>query len=552
MCKLLNSNKTNTILSHSLIQAGTKADLASLYSPGNLLVEHTEYCEDRHSYLLYARCNVSYGECPYCGIARNRIHSRYMRTITDLSILGVPSIIIFEARKFFCDNPACHRKTFAEQPGDEIFRYRRRTRRCEMVVTRHGLKTSSETAKKLLSAIGISVSGDTVLRDIHRMSIPTHPEVQKIGVDDWAFKKGVRYGSIIVSLNTRDVIDLLGDRDIESFKKWLDDHTQVKIVSRDRSTDYSAATAATGRNITEVADRFHLNKNMSDCVTKVIGSHYDDYRNAVRPNNGEDVQVKIDSRQVMFNEVKELQASGLTIAGIAKTLGIARQTVRKYMKYDSLPMRASKVRHPYFLYDSYVEEEYRHGKDLSKIFLEIKEQGFKGSLTPFYDHYNYLSDGHRGFRSKKEVEEMKKTPWIKREPLLPIRLIAHIVNKSIYNKEMQDKEVSLIEKLTQFGWFREIYDAASSFYDTIKGDKVSKLMTWLNSYAESPIKELCSFAYGIKMDLKAVQNAIELDISNGIVEGYVNKLKTLKRVMYGRASLELLKRKMVLSDMGFN
>ena len=119
-------------------------------------------------------------------------------------------------------------------------------------------------------------------------------------VDDWAFKKGVRYGSIIVSLNTRAVIDLLGDRDIESFKGWLDDHTQVKIVSRDRSTDYTAAIAATGRNITEVADRFHLNKNMSDCVTKVISSHYADYRNAVRPNNEEDVQVNIDFRQVML------------------------------------------------------------------------------------------------------------------------------------------------------------------------------------------------------------------------------------------------------------
>ena len=277
MCKLLNDSKTNTILSHSLTQAGTKADLASLYSPGNFLVEHTEYCESNHSYLLYARCNLPYGTCPYCGTVNHRIHSRYMRTITDLSILGIPSIIIFEVRKFFCDNPACHRKTFAEQPGDEIFRYRRRTRRCEMVISRYGLNTSSETAKKLLSAIGIGVSGDTVLRDLHRMSIPIHPEVQKIGVDDWAFKKGVKYGSIIVSLDAGSVIDLLGDRNIGSFKGWLDNHTQVKIVSRDRSTDYTAAIAATGRNITEVADRFHLSKNMSDCVTKVIGSHYDDY-----------------------------------------------------------------------------------------------------------------------------------------------------------------------------------------------------------------------------------------------------------------------------------
>ena len=111
------------------------------------------------------------------------------------------------------------------------------------------------------------LSGDTVLRDIHRMSVPERCEVKEIGVDDWAFRKGVTYGSIIVSLETGSVIDLLGDRDVKSFQAWLDEHVQVEVVSRDRSTDYTAAIAATGRNITEVADRFHLNMNMSDCVT---------------------------------------------------------------------------------------------------------------------------------------------------------------------------------------------------------------------------------------------------------------------------------------------
>ena len=475
-----------------------------------------------------------------------------MRTIADLSILGLPVVISFEARKFFCDNPDCRRKTFAEQPGDEVFRYRRRTRRCEMVVTQHGLNTSSESARKLLSAIGVRVSGDTVLRDIHRITVPEHREVHEIGVDDWAFRKGVTYGSIIVNLDTGSVIDLLGDRDVESFRGWLDSHALVKVVSRDRSTDYTAAIAATGRDITEVADRFHLNMNMSDCITKVIGSHYDDYRKSVRPEEEQETPAKTDSRQVMFNEVKELQAAGLKIAQIAKKLDIARQTVRKYMKYDSLPKRASKERHPYFLYDTYVEEEYRHGKDLKKIFLEIREQGFKGSLTPFYDHYHYLSDGHRGFRSKQEVAEMQKSPNTEREPLLPIRQIAHIVDKSIRKKKMHDKETSLVEKLMSFGWFRDIYGAAATFYDTIMGDNAGNLTLWLKAYAQSPLQELRSFAYGIQMDLKAVQNAITRDTSNGIVEGYVNKLKAVKRVMYGRASLELLKRKMVFSNLCFN
>lgn len=232
-----------------------------------------------------------------------------------------------------------------------------------MLVTQHGLKCSSESARRLLHAAGINVSGDTVLRDLHRMPIPEQPQVRDVGVDDWAYRTGVSYGSIIVSMETGEVIDLLGDREAESFQQWLDKHREVKLVSRDRSTDYSAAIAATKRDITEVADRFHLTKNMSDCVAKIISSHYDDCRQSMRHDDGPNVT---DSRQTMFNEVKELQSSGHNITQISKELGIARQTVRKYMKWESLPKRASKERHPYYLYDSFVEEEYKHGKDLQK------------------------------------------------------------------------------------------------------------------------------------------------------------------------------------------
>ena len=216
------------------------------------------------------------------------------------------------------------------------------------------------------------------------------------------------------------------------------------------------------------------------------------------------------------------------------------------------PKRAGKERLPYYLYDTYVEEEYRHGKDLRKIFLEIKGKGFPGSLTPFYDHYGYLSDGHHGHRSGQEAEKMKQRPNCDREPLLPIRQIAHIVDKSIRKEKMVHAEVALVEKMMSYGWFRDIYNAASSFYATIMGNDIDELDSWLDSYGKSPIKELRSFAYGIRMDLKAVRNAITLDTSNGIVEGFVNKLKAVKRVMFGRASLDLLKRKMVFSDLCFN
>lgn len=182
----------------------------------------------------------------------------------------------------------------------------------------------------------------------------------------------------------------------------------------------------------------------------------------------------------------------------------------------------------------------------------LKGKGVKGSLTPFYDHYRYLSDGHRGFRSKEDVEELKDVKVEKRESLLPIRQIAGIVDKSIRRKGMTQEEQSLIDKLQAYGWLRDTYNAAASFYNAIMGDDKDVLKALLDLYGQSPISELKSFAYGIKMDIKAVNNAIDLDTSNGIVEGYVNKLKTVKRVMYGRASIELLRRKMVFSKLGFN
>lgn len=98
---------------------------------------------------------------------------------------------------------------------------------------------------------------------------------------------------------------------------------------------------------------------------------------------------------------------------------------------------------------------------------------------------------------------------------------------------MVHAEVALVEKMMSYGWFRDIYNAASSFYATIMGNDIDELDSWLDSYGKSPIKELRSFAYGIRMDLKAVRNAITFDASNGIVEGFVNKLKAVKRVMFG-------------------
>ena len=377
--------------------------ISKIYLSSGLLVQNIEQSDG--VFHVYATSSSKEGTCPYCGHKSQKVHSRYVRVIHDLSILGHRVIIYLGVRKFFCHNHKCDKATFAEQPGTEVFRYRRRTCRCEVAVARQGISTSSNSASRLLSLLGIPVSSSTVLRDLHRLCPSSYEDVREIGVDDWAWRKGVTYGSIVIDLKEGRPIDLLGDRETDSFREWMQAHGQVELVSRDRSTDYSSAIAALDKPVTEVADKFHLVKNIYDRFGKLIAEHYDDYRRAVRKIEEVEEAVhetaaektpkpqKTDSRDIMFKEVKELQSKGFKPTTISKKLGIARQTATKYCRMERLPARNSKLRNQYYRYDKYVEQECAKGRSMSSIFEEIKSQGFSGSLTPFYDHYKYLSTG---------------------------------------------------------------------------------------------------------------------------------------------------------------
>lgn len=259
--------------------------ISQIYLSSELVIH--EAVHDNNVFHLYASSSLDYGSCPYCGHVSSQVHSRYFRTLQDMSILGERVVLHLEARKFFCHNADCQKKTFAEQPGDEVFRYRRRTCRCERTVARHGISVSSGSASHLLAHMGISISPSTILRDLHRISTPEYGNVEVVGVDDWAWRKGVTYGSILIDYTNGRPIDLLGDRETESFHGWLERHEKVRMVSRDRSTDYSSAIASTGRHITEVADKFHLVKNITDRMKKLVAENYADYRKAARCGENE-------------------------------------------------------------------------------------------------------------------------------------------------------------------------------------------------------------------------------------------------------------------------
>ena len=536
--------------------------ISEIYLSSGLLVQNIE--QSGGMLHVYATSSSEEGTCPYCGQKSKKVHSRYVRVIHDLSILGYGAVIHLGVRKFFCQNHECAKTTFAEQPGTEVFRYRRRTCRCEVAVARHGISASSNSASRLLSLLGIPVSSSTVLRDLHRMHPSSYEDVREVGVDDWAWRKGVTYGSIVIDLKEGWPIDLLDDRDTDSFREWMQGHVQVGLVSRDRSTDYSSAIAALDRTVTEVADKFHLVKNIYDRFGKLIAEHYDDYRRAVRKDEEVEEVVqestggktskpqKTDSRDIMFREVKELQSKGFKPTAISKKLGIARQTATKYCKMEILPARNSKLRNQYYRYDKYVEQECAKGRPMCSVFEEIKSQGFSGSLTPFYDHYKYLSDGHRGYRPKGWKPVTENHPKDNRSELVPIKALTAMVDKAIRQKDMTEEEIDTMRILNTLGWFREMYDATKKFHAVITGSDTAELIRWMKRFWKTSIATLKTLIIGIMKDFKAVRNTIRLNVTNGITEGYVNKLKAVKRLMYGRAGIELLKNKLVLEHVLFN
>lgn len=534
--------------------------LSSLYENSNLCIESAEKIGDQ--YHLYGRSSTQYGICPYCGTASHRVHSRYFRTITDLPVLGSGVIIHFQARKFFCEGESCPHKTFAEQPGNEVFRYRRRTRRCELLVARQGSACSSNQAKRLLSAMNIPLSSGTILRDMHRISVPDVSSVRKIGVDDWAFRKGVTYGSIVVNLENGTFLTLLSDRECDSFRNWLDLHPNISVVSRDRSSDYSAAIASTQRDIIEVADRFHLIKNLSDKISKLINERFADYKKLIRPEIvkiSEDkaskkplllpVSKRVDKRQVHFDAVKKMRAKGISIEKIAKSVGISKPTVIKYIGLEALPQRGHSARNAYHLYEDRVSTEYlEEGISLQRIWEKLVSEGAKFGSSAFYEHFKYLTKIKQGISRANLDDKTTRVIEEAKAPLLSPIVMSVITDKYIRGKDLTPEEAEFIATMRKLSWFIEICAAAKEFYEIVNKSDILKLRSWIEHYKDSSISYLKSFIYGLRHDMAAVENALRYPISNGILEGYVNKLKTIKRSMYGRAGIELLAVKMYLAE----
>ena len=232
--------------------------------------------------VISACSKKDHARCPCCNRLSHSVHSFYTRRLLDLPITDTPVSIHLNMRKFYCPNKDCKRKIFSEQPGSEISRYARMTGRVNLRLENVLIETSCRKGSKLSEIIRTPVSPSKALRMIHSLPMKATGEIKTLGVDDWAYRRGVSYGTILVNMDTGKPIDILSGRDGKELKVWLKSHPEIQHICRDRSSAYSAAVSETIPTALQVADRFHLVKNLSESIFEIIRSEYSDIMNSLK------------------------------------------------------------------------------------------------------------------------------------------------------------------------------------------------------------------------------------------------------------------------------
>src|SRR3954451_24648351 len=364
--------------------------------PGGLVVERVLPEPDRVT--VVARSRLPTSPCPDCRAPSSRVHSRYERRLADLPWQGRPVAVRLQARRFFCAEPACPRRTFAERLPGVARPSARRSERLADVQRQgaHGL--GGEAGTSLSARLAMPTSADTLLRLANSARRPEPPVPRVLGVDEWAWRKGRRYGTILVDLERNAVIDLLPDRDAGSFAAWLRDHPGVEVVARDRADVYADGARRGAPRAVHVADRWHLLRNLGEAVRTAVGAHHAAVRRARRGSVAERAgperaasittrearqAARHEPRQARYAEVRRLSDAGATVSAIARACELDRQTVRKWLR-EGGPGTWDRSAGPGILapYLDQLERRWAEGsRNATRLWQELVGLGFKGGQS---------------------------------------------------------------------------------------------------------------------------------------------------------------------------
>jgi transposase len=523
--------------------------------------------------------------CPCCSQPSCAIHSHYDRTITDLPWAHLSVRLRAHVRKFFCRNPACERKVFTERFPLLVAPSARRTQRLATEQRQLALDQGGEAAARTAGRQGMPVSPRTLLRLVRRTPEAAHPTPRILGVDDFAFRKGQSYGTLLVDLQQHQPIDMLADRSAASLAKWLEQHPGVEIITRDRAPEYVDGATRGAPNAIQVADRFHLLQNLREAAQRLLERHQAALRSASAPPSTTDAAASSDPsatapppveamttvpaahpptrlervrqerrqrRLARYSEVRALHTQGHGIRAIARQLDLSRQTVRRLVRADQFPEQASRPERASKLDEHipYLEQQLLAGNDNARaLWHELRDNyGYAGSRTlisTWVARHRHLCPTEPVVRATRPGRPpASDAPSPSPVRILSARQAAWLLVRR--PDELEAEDGAIVERLCQSCPDIQVaYPLVQELMRIVRERHRDALESWVCRASGSGIAELLSFATGLRRDQAAVAAALTLPFSNGQVEGQVNRLKLIKRSGYGRAKFDLLRQRVL-------
>lgn len=506
------------------------------------------------------KSNTHSFKCPSCGQISTVVRGTYTRKVQDLPIFGKTVWLNVVAREYACQNPECATRSVVETFDGLVALKKRMTLRCQKSILDIAQEASCEGCARLCKKLGYQVSGDTVIRMLleHAAKSPPKKAGDCIGIDDFAYKKGQSYCTVIVDEETHEVIDILEGRDGKTLRSWLKKNRHIRIITRDRASAYSSAIHEILPDAIQVADRFHLLQNLLTHIQSIIkaelpatikvptGSRQAQDSNNKTIGEQETAQVAFEKGEAdmleKFNEVLDLHEAGYSNRFIAKHLKMSRNTVAKVLNGNPAYLCRKTTKRKLDALASNIVDNLKANKTIKTVYVEMKQQGYDvGSISNFYTYANKIVAA-----TGIELQRFKRQPLP--DGTIPEKDFTYLNRSMIMNYIWRNEALDAEQIKYLYEEHRivaELRKKVIEFRKIFIEQAPHLLYAFIDNCISTASVKLRSFAKGILQDFDAVDQAVSSQLSNGFVEGTNNKIKMVKRQMYGRAHLPLLKAKLM-------
>ncbi|WP_323185475.1 ISL3 family transposase [Streptomyces sp. NBC_01214] len=489
--------------------------------------------------------------CPLCGTWSDDVHGSYLRFPTDVPSGGRSVVLRLRVRRFTCPNASCGRRTFVEQIPGLTRRHGQRTERLRSTLSDIGLALAGRAGARMAQVVGVGVSRSTVLRLVDALPEPEPPDPRVVGVDEYATRKGRHYGTVLVDVETRRPVDLLPDRESASLAAWLAKRPGIEVICRDRAPFFAEGATVGAPQAVQVADRWHLWHNLSEAAERSVSQHRRCLHVLVPIAPQPDTEPApaaepatspwatssryADRTRARHATIHALIEAGHSRRSIQRQLGMTYRTVQRFADaarpedlFTGQWQNRSSILDEY---KPYLDDRWSEGcTNAWKLWEEVVPLGYQGSYGRVRAYLHLKRTSPRPVAAR-PPSPRSVAGWILRRP----ETLTEPEQLQLKNISANCPEIAALTRHVR------------SFATMLTERQGEQLPDWLDAVRQDDLPSLHTLATGIERDRDAVIAGLTLPWNSGVVEGHVNRIKMLKRQMFGRAGFALLRKRVLMS-----